>query len=194
MPRIALVVLGVLGGCSFEANYAGGVYPCSEADSKCPDGLVCDVNLDDILVCRKPRMDAAIDSPTGDAVVVDGLPTHQMNCMDPQPLSNGVGFEGSTKDRFNKVSAQCFSKSMYGLDAVHSITPGAGLQMTVVIQADFAATAYVLSACPATACNGNVYATPGNPITVYTLAGPHYIIVDSLASNVYGNYTLTVGF
>lgn len=194
MPRIALVVLGVLGGCSFEANYAGGVYPCSEADSKCPDGLVCDLNLDGVLVCREPRLDAAIDGLAGDGGGVDA-PTYSLNCEKPYmfPMDGGT-FPASTELRFNKLAPTCFGTTMSGLDAVHRIDPGAGRTMIVSVVAGFAAKAYVVSACTQSACNGNVYATPGNAMSVYTLAGPHYVVVDSSASNVYGEYTLTVSF
>jgi hypothetical protein len=197
MPRIALVVLGVLGGCSFEANYAGGVYPCSETDSKCPDGLVCDVNLDGLLVCREPRKDAAIDSPPGDGMPVDAT-TYALTCGSPYEFpTTGGEFSNTTELRSNKVAPTCFNSKMNGLDAVHVIrNPGAGKQMIVQIEANFAATAYVLSACMQTACNGNVYARPGvgNDISVYTLAGDHYIVVDSLTANAFGDYKLTISF
>jgi hypothetical protein len=192
MPRIALVVLGVLGGCSFDANYADGAYRCS--DNICPDDLVCVLNLDGDYVCREPFRDAAVDAPGDGVIVVDGPPAHMLNCDDPQPLTNDEPYADSTKARTNKLSTTCTNQVMYGYDRVHVITPGAGKYMTVTIDAAHAATAYVLSACPQTACNGNVYATPSVPRMVYTLAGPHYIVVDSLAANVNGPYTLTVSY
>ncbi|HEY5944408.1 MAG TPA: hypothetical protein VIV40_02910 [Kofleriaceae bacterium] len=194
MPRIALVVLGVLGGCSFEANYADGFYPCSASDNKCPEGLVCRKNLDDALVCLAPRMDASIDGQPGDGGGVDA-PSYSLNCAKPYqfPVDGGT-FEDSTALRNNKSQTQCFNRTMGGPDAIHTITPGAGRMMFVRIEAPFAATAYVISGCPQSACNGNTYATPGNDIGVYTLAGPHYIVVDSLAANVSGPYKLTLSF
>jgi hypothetical protein len=199
MPRIALLVLCVLGGCSFEADYAGGVYRCSDQQSKCPLGMVCQPNLDNDLVCQPERMDAAVDVPgMGDGMPIDGPPKHDLNCPDPQPLVNGVSFTETTKDRTNKVHPSCFNGVMNGLDAVHIISPGtAGIPMLVKVEAGFAATAYVLSACGGqAACNGNNYATPGNSISVTSLAGPHYIIVDSVypTTTSSGEYTLTVSF
>jgi hypothetical protein len=191
MPRIALVVLCVLGACSFEADYAGGAYRCT--DNKCPTGLECVINLDGDPVCREFK-DAAVDVPGDGVILIDGPPAHMLNCDDPQPLTNGESFMASTTGRSNKLSTTCTSRVMYGFDAVHVITPGAGKNMTVTIAAAHAATAYVLSACPQTACNGNVYATPAASTTIYTLAGPHYIVVDSQAANVNGSYTLTVAY
>jgi hypothetical protein len=193
MPRIALVVLCVLGGCSFEANYAEGTFRCADKSQTCPSPLVCEKNLDNDFVCRERRMDAAVDG-SGDGSMGDAAPGHLLNCDDPQPLVNGEAFVGSTDLRSNKLSTACANRTMLGFDTVHVITPGAGKNMNVTVDAAQAATAYVLSACPQTACNGNVYATPDNPATVYTLAGPHYIVVDSLASNVHGAYTLTVSY
>jgi hypothetical protein len=192
MPRIALVVLGLLGGCSFKADYTGGVYPC-EGDADCPSSLVCEVNLDGEKFCREPRMDAAIDSSPRDGMPVDAPPA--LTCGTPYafPMEGGT-YGGTTNDRGNKLAPTCLNTTMSGPDAVHVITPGAGKQMIVQVDAGFAATAYVVSACTQTACNGNVYATPGNPMSVYTLAGAHYIIVDSRALTVKGDYMLTVSF
>ena len=195
MPWIALVVLGVLGGCSFEADYAGGVYRCSDQQSKCPSGMDCLPNLDNDLVCQPKRMDASIDVPgMGDGMQIDAPPPHMLNCDDPQPLTNSVAFTGTTTQRSNKVSATCLNRTMLGLDAIHAITPGAGKMMQVAVTATHAATAYVISACPQSTCNGNIYATTATAANVYTLAGPHYIVVDSAASNVFGDYTVTVQF
>jgi hypothetical protein len=191
MPRIALVVLCVLGGCSFEANYADGVYRCT--DGMCPAPLVCEQNLDKDYVCRTERRDAAVDG-SGDGSMGDAAPAHAMTCTDPQPLINNESFKSTTHDRSPKLATACLNRTMYGPDAVHAIEPGAGKTMTIKVDAAFAATAYVLSGCSQTACNGNVYATPGNPVSVYTLAGVHYVVVDSTAANVDGDYTLTVSY
>jgi hypothetical protein len=192
MPRIALVVLCVLGGCSFEANYAGGVYLCS--DGICPSGLVCEINLDGDYVCREPRKDAAVDVP-GDGVPFDSAPAHAFNCFDPEPLPmNGATVMGSTKGRSNKVAPQCFNAFMNGADAVYSITPGAGRQLHVSISAAHVATAYVITPCPANACMGNIYAYENNAMTVTTVAGTLYVVVDSTLAAAAGEYTLTVSF
>ena len=192
MPRIALVVLCVVGGCSFEANYAGGVYTCS--DERCPDGMECVVNLDNDKVCRERRKDAGADAPGDGVVLIDAPPPLKLNCELPGSLTNGELFADSTEKRSNKLMTSCLNKTMSGFDAVHVITPGAGKYMTVTVEAAFAVTAYVLSACPQTACNGNNYATPGNPLTIYTLAGPHYVIVDSAAAAASGDYTVTASY
>jgi hypothetical protein len=195
MPRIALLVLGVLGGCSFEADYAAGVYRCADRESKCPEGLVCDPNLDGVLVCREPRMDAAAADSSGDGMGIDA-PSYLLNCDKPYELPpTGGSFSASTELRNNKLQPTCFNRTMVGQDAVHVITPGAGKTMFVKVEAaTFAATAYVVSACSQTACNGNNYATPTKTISVYTLAGPHYVVVDSGDGTAFGPYTLTVSF
>jgi hypothetical protein len=191
MPRIALVCLCLVGGCSFDADYAGGVYRCS--DGNCPDGLVCEPNLDGDKVCRKPRIDAGIDGPD------DGIPPdamkHALNCADPYPFpATGGSYSDTTANRTSKLGAQCFNGVMNGPDTFHVIEPGAGKQMLVDIAASYSAAAYVISSCTTTSCNGNTYATPGNPIMLTTLAGKSYIVVDSLIATSSGAYTLTISF
>lgn len=191
MPRIALVCLCLVGACSFDADYASGVYRCS--DGNCPDGLVCEPNLDGDKVCRPPRMDAAIDMPVG-----DGMPdarAHSLNCADPEPLDpSGDTFMNTTANRTSKVAPQCFNGVMNGADAVHVVETTPGRQMLVDVAGYSGVAAYVISTCPTNACNGNKYATAGDPITVTTLAGKNYVVVDSLLAPANGAYTLTVSF
>lgn len=192
MPRIALVCLSLLlGACSFDADYSGGNYLCTGRENSCPLGLECRT-VGDEKRCLE-RSDAAIDA------LDDAMPDARkaaLNCADPGVIPpTGGGDMDTTVGRTPKVAPMCNGTVMTAVDAVYRITPGAGKQMLVDIattNASFSVTAYVTTACPSTACLTNMYAFPGNPISVTTLAGDHYIVVDSGISADSGPYTLAV--
>lgn len=189
MPWIALLCLGLVGACSFDADYTSGTYSCS--DNKCPSGLVCQANM-----CVAERRDAAVD-------VVDTMPGDatdaqmpELSCAVPGMLSTTGGMaSGTTTGHMNNLFPQCNGFVMNGLDAVYSISPMPGKQMTVTIataSGSYMVAAYVTSPCMATACVSTQYATPGNSKTYTTVAGTQYIIVDSTIAGQSGPFTLTV--
>jgi hypothetical protein len=198
MPRIALVCLGLVGGCSFDADYAGGTYACSlETDPKCPSGLECRDH-----VCREPRLDAAIDTAMDD-VMIDTPPTGQaLTCVDPGLLTSGTAVSGTTVSRASLMSSFCTGGGgvQNGPDAVYRITTATGGQLLVSITGNL--NAYVITAAtsgapcmmsPNTpACLGGAVATMGNPISVAVGAGQYFVVVDNLNAGVAGPYTLTV--
>jgi hypothetical protein len=191
MPRIALAWLCLVGACSFDADYNGATLLCS--DDKCPSGLECRSELTPP-VCRPPRQDGGMDMP--DDVMPDAMP-HALNCADPGPIgANGGMASDTTANRTNKVMPLCNGSMMLAADAVYEIEPGSGRQMLVSIEttASYSVVAYVTSQCPSTACLTNMYATPGNPISITTVAGPQYIVVDSTLSAMSGPYKLTITF
>jgi hypothetical protein len=191
MPRIALVVLCLLGGCSFEADYAGGTYKCTEVDRNCPAGMECRLDLNE---CRAPRMDAAVDATDG-SMTTDGRLT-ALTCDDPQPFPpTGGETVNTTAGRVTKLMPNCNGSNMFGPDAIYKIEPGAGKQMLVGIEptvASYGVAAYVTTTCPSTTCLTNKYAFAGNPMSMTTLAGPHYVVVDSPFSAQTGQYRLTI--
>lgn len=193
MPRIALVCLCLVGACRFDADYAGGRYQCH--DGECPAGLVCRDELDPP-ICAKEPMDAAVDMPIDD-VLRDG-PSHALTCADPERLPNSTSMrDGTTTNHPGQIQPLCKGSMMLGLEAVYSIDPGQGRNMLVSIETStmsYSVVAYVVMPCTANACIENKYATPGNPINITTLAGTHYIVVDSNIAGANGTYTLNVSF
>jgi hypothetical protein len=191
MPWIALVCACLVGGCFFDADYTNGMFRCR--DGMCPAGMTCGADQ----MCRA-RDDAAVDTP-GDALG-DAMPDAMqlpLNCAAPGQLPvNGGSGSDTTANRTNKLAPQCDDGIMNGADAVYRIDPGVGRQMLVSINTpeSYSVAAYVTSLCPSTACLTSSYATPNNPISVMTLAGPHYIVVDSINATMSGQYTLTVSF
>ncbi len=189
MPWIAVVCLCLVGACRFDADYRGGTYHCS--DGKCPSGLTCGADE----VCREAGTDAAIDMPV-DTMVMDA-PPNELSCADPQPFpATGGSTVNTTVGKLNKLMPTCNGSMMFAPDAVYKIDPGAaGKQMLVKItptNASFAVVAYVTTTCPSTTCLTNTYAYANNSIIITTLAGPHYIVVDSALSGQTGEYTLMV--
>jgi hypothetical protein len=186
MPWIALVCACLVGACSFDADYSGGMYTCH--DGKCPSGLKCS----DDKVCIAGD-DAGVDA-WGDAMT--DARQAALTCADPGLLATTGGSDtNTTSGKSPKVSPQCNGTVMTGADAVYKIEPGSGKQMLVDIattDSGFSVTAYVTTTCPSSACLTNAYATPGNPISITTLAGPHYIVVDSGISAASGPYMLMV--
>jgi hypothetical protein len=184
MPRIALVCLCLVGACRFDADYSGATVGCS--DGICPAGLECRED-----VCREPRRDAAIDMPMTDAIDARQA---ALVCADPGVLGNmGGGDAKSTVGRPAVVNPTCNGSVMTGKEAVYKIAPGSGKQMLVSIANSFSgATAYVVQPCAAAACLTNMYATPTAPISLTTLAGDLFVVVDSNLSAAAGDYTLTV--
>jgi hypothetical protein len=188
MPRIALLCLGLVGACSFDADYTSGTYSCS--DNKCPSGLVCQNHL-----CVAERRDAAVD-------VVDTMPGDatdaqmaELSCAVPGALAaTGGTASDSTVNRTSHVDAQCKGFVMAAGDAVYRISPAVAKTMTISVSTttpSFAVSAYVTTTCPANACSPNNFATPGSSLAVTTVAGPQYIVVDSYGVMA-GQYTLTV--
>lgn len=162
------------------------MYTCR--DGKCPSGFVCS----DKQVCVASG-DAGTDAS------IDALPDARqaaLTCADPGLLpATGGSDANTTSGRTPKVSSQCNGTVMTAADAVYKIEPGAGTQMLVDVSTSdsgFAVTAYVTTSCPSSACLTNAYATPGNPISITALAGPHYIVVDSGLSAASGPYMLAV--
>ncbi len=187
MPWIALVCACLVGACSFDADYSGGMYRCTK-DGKCPSGLKCS----DSKVCIAGD-DAGLDA-SSDAM--SDARQAALTCADPGLLpATGGSDVNTTSGKSPKVSAQCNGTVMTAADTVYKIEPGAGKQMLVGItttDSGFSVTAYVTTTCPSSACLTNAYATPGNPISITALAGPHYIVVDSGLSAASGPYTLDV--
>lgn len=190
MPWIALLCLGLVGACRFDADYSGATLRCS--DDNCPSDLECRV-VDDVPLCLEKRMDAAIDTPmtmdTPDARVP------AMSCADPHVFAtNGGSHMNTTMGRTSKIGAQCVSVVMNGPDAVHRINPGGGRTMLITIDATWQATAYLISPCPSSPCLQTMYAIPGNPISVTAIAGDNFVVVDSVSPTSSGDYTLTITF
>ena len=190
MPRIALVCLGLVGGCFFDADYSGGTLTCR--DGTCPSDLECRTDLMPP-ECRAPRQDAAVDTPMMD--VIDAR-LAALTCNDPGVLSmTGSTAMGTTEARSNTVAALCNGSVHNGFDAVYRIDAAAGKQLNITITApSFSATAYVVQPCGSgNGCVGNVYAQPNVPINVTVLAGgPPFVVVDSTFSAMSGAYTLNV--
>jgi hypothetical protein len=180
MPR--LLVLVVLSGCWFDADYGNGHFTCT--DGVCPGGQVCNAAK----VCVAPG-DGGVDAPGPDARIAAAT------CADPMPFpATGGTFTGTTAGRQNLVTASCAGFVMNGLDAVYRIDTAAGDHLLVTITGGLQA--YVITPCtaaPATpACVGNAVASAGNPIDVTTAAGPQFIVVDDANPATSGPYTLSV--
>lgn len=190
MPwNVALCVLA-LTGCVFSADYGGGTYRCS--DGACPSGLVCSSDGR----CVAPT---AIDAPPGDVspdVPMIDARLAALTCADPGPIAAAGGTEnGTTAGRSSTISASCGGFVMNGADAVYRLTvAAAGDSYLVGITG---VKAYVITPCsptPATpVCLGNMFASPGNPISVSAAAaGPHFIVVDHESPATTAAYTLAV--
>jgi hypothetical protein len=141
-------------------------------------------------------MDAAVDMPTDTMTDGNDAMPPALTCAQPGmfPAMGGVASD-TTVSRTNKVAPLCNGTVMNGADAVYSINPGAGKQMTVSIATNtggYQVVAYITVPCATGSCSVNMYATPGNPIVVTTVAGPQFIIVDSGFAAMSGQYTLTV--
>jgi len=178
----AIGLVGALGACSFEADYGGGTYTCS--DGRCPSGLVCMANA-----CVDPTaLDGGMDGPTdGDARIP--APT----CADPGIVTSPGGTEtGTTANHPMNLSSMCGGFVMNGREAVYRIDLVAGDSLLVAITG--ARKAYVIAQCvtPAPACLGNALATDGNPLSVTPAAGPSFVIVDDENPANDGTYTLTL--
>lgn len=184
MPRILLVLLA---GCSFEAEYGPGVR--CESDGRCPDGLFCHFG-----VCGPNRtLDGGIDAPPADAMVDARLAA--LTCADPGVVPAGGGSSaGTTAGRSSLVSAMCNGSIMNGGDAVYRIDLAAPAMLLVAITGG--REAYVLASCepaPATpVCTGSMAATEGNPIAPSLPAGTHFIVVDDATAGSTGSYSLDV--
>lgn len=184
MPRIAEACALVLGACSFDANYGGGRYTCS--DGICPTGLVCSQGT-----CVTPGSGSGVDA------AVDAR-NYALTCSDPEPIaSTGGTFMGTTAGRSNLVTASCSGGIMNGPDAVYRYDATIGDQLTISIAASYAASVVVIEPCtpaPATpACSEAMAATPGNPLSLTAgFTGPHFIVVDGINPTMSGSYTLTV--
>ncbi len=187
MPWFVVVVCAFLvGACSFDGDYAGGHYTCS--DDVCPSGLVCVAGE-----CVSERKDAALDTSMIDARLA------ALTCADPGLFATAGGtFAGSTASRSSTISAMCGGFVMNGADAVYRVDAASGDVLHVSVSGSFAVSAYVIAPCsvsPATpTCLTNTAATPGNPINVTTtFAGQHFVIVDATNAAASGDYTLTLG-
>lgn len=192
MPRIALVLACLVGGCFFDADYSGTIH-CG-SDGKCPSGLACGADR----VCRGPGTDAAVadaDAPS-DAMPDGNQPL--LTCVVPGALpSTGGTAMGSTVSRTSMISAQCNGSVMNGADAVYMLDVAAGKQLVVDISTNtggYQVAAYVIRPCSAVpSCLTNMYAIKGAPISVTTAtAGMHYVIVDAVNPATTGDYTLSV--
>jgi hypothetical protein len=183
----AVAWLALVGGCSFDADYGGGVYTCS--DGACPSGLVCD-RANNRCVASLPPDDAPAG---GDGGIDARVPA--LTCVDPGLLGpTGGTASGTTVGRTSTVAAMCGGFVMTGADAVYRFTPGAGEQFLIEITG---VDAYVIAPCsasPATpTCLGNAFARPGNPISITTaFAGEHFVVVDHDNAATTAAYTLTV--
>lgn len=188
MPRFVVacaVVVGIAGGCSFDADYRGGHFTCT--DNVCPAGMSCVAN--ECVV----REDAAVTPmDTADARLA------ALTCADPGTLAaTGGTVTGSTASRSSMISAMCDGSVMNGPDAVYRMNIASGTQVLVTIDGSFAVSAYVLSACsesPQTPmCLTSTAATPGDPLAVTSSATADYwIVVDAATAAASGGYTLTV--
>ncbi|HUJ62955.1 MAG TPA: hypothetical protein VLX92_30840 [Kofleriaceae bacterium] len=183
MPRIA-IACAVLAACSFDANYRGGRYACS--DGVCPTGYTCSAAKQCVTGGDAGAVDATIDAPP-----------HALTCADPAPFpAAGGATSGTTVGRNNTITAMCDGFVMNGPDAVYRVDTAAGAQLEVSLTASYAAAAYVISPCqtePATpACEGNMLAEPASPLALAPAAGTHYVIVDGTDAALDGTYVLTV--
>jgi len=189
MPWIALVLACLVGGCSFDADYSGTVV-CG-TNGECPSGLECGPGM----VCRPPRMDAAVDTPTD--TTPDGNPQPALTCVQPGILTSGSAVTGSTTGHSNNMQSICSSNPQFAVDVVYKITTPAANKQLVVSISNSSLNAYVINACmpmPNTpACLGGTVATAGNPISVAAaLATDYWVVVDSNLAAVNGAYTLQV--
>lgn len=175
------LLLALLGGCFFEADYRG-TYSCT--DGRCPSGLTCVATS---CVADVP-VDAAADSP--DAPPDTRMPA--LTCPDPGVLASGDTATGDTTGKLNKLASLCGGFVMNGRDAVYQIAITAGQDLLVSITG--ARKAYVIPTCttPAPACLGNAFAIEGNPISVTPAAGDAFVIVDDENPANAGAYTLTL--
>jgi hypothetical protein len=193
MPRIALACLGLVAACSFEADYAGGMYLCESG--KCPDGLVCDT-LQQPARCIEPRMDAAtIDTATDDAMT--DARQAALTCNDPGllPTAGGTNSGNTATSGLNLVSPMCGAAVMNGLDDVYRIELPAGKQVLLSVSTPgaYQVAAYMIAPCAASSCLSSTYATPNNPATITTTTTtPQFIVVDSIYAGAGGAYTLEV--
>ena len=184
MPRSLAVCAAIfLGGCFFEADYAGGSYTCN--DGRCPSGLTCNADRRCVL-----GGDAGLDA---DAAI--DAPRSALTCADPGLIASAGGSaSGTTVGRGATVSSVCGGFVMNGRDAAYRIELAAGQQLLVVIEGG--RKAYVLASCqpvPATpACVGNARATMGNPLSVMPAAGPSFVIVDDENPASESTYVLTL--
>ena len=180
MPRFVALLLLV--GCSFDGDYTGGTYLCS--DGVCPSGYTCSAG-----VCRLP--DARTLDALGDSHVA------ALTCADPGILSpSGGTVNDTTVGRANMVTASCGGFVTNGPDAVYQIETVGSAMLTVSIAGSYPVNAYVIAPCtvaPATpACRGNALASAGAPITVSAPAGDWFVVVDGVNAALSGSYTLTV--
>jgi hypothetical protein len=190
LVTICVTAVGPAAGCSFDADYSGGHFTCS--DGVCPSGFSCVAS-----VCVEPRNDAATDTTTDTMIMIDA-PMAAMTCVQPGVFgATGGSMMGSTASRSSTISAMCGGFVMNGPDAVYQIDLAVGKQLLVTVAGSFAVSAYVIAPCsasPATpTCLTNMAATPGNPISVTaSFAGAHFVIVDAQNAAASGTYTLSL--
>ncbi|CAN5904493.1 hypothetical protein BH11MYX3_BH11MYX3_26630 [soil metagenome] len=194
MPwNLALCVLVFASGCLFSADYGGGQYRCG--DKKCPEGLVCsaDQRCVAIPVIDAPGGDGPGDTADGDGSIDARLAA--LTCVDPGVVPAAGGTEtGTTVGRSSTISSMCGGSVMNAPDAVYRLTAAASDMYLIGITG---VKAYVIAPCsvsPATpVCIGNMYASPGNPISITTtFTGQYFIVVDHDNAATAGAYTLTV--
>ncbi len=179
---LSVLLASAAAACSFDANYGGGMYKCS--DGICPTGLSCIQG-----VCAKAggSADAAIDSRQA-----------ALTCADPGPIASAGGtFMGTTTGRSNTVTATCSGGVMNGPDAVYRFDATVGDQLAIAIAGSYPVNAYAIAPCtvaPGTpTCIGNTAAAPGNPITITAaFTGAQFVVVDGLNPAQSGDYTLTI--
>ena len=180
MPRFLVVVIAILGACSFDARYSEGV-PCT--DGECPSGLVCHLER---CVSMIP-IDMMLDVPP------EGPPA-ALTCADPGVFGpTGGTVMATTEGATSKMSSLCGGIVQNGPDRVYRIMMN-GEQLRVSIAGG--RKAYVLASCvvaPNTPnCLDGVRATDGNPIVVTPAAGPAFVIVDDENAAAMSSYTLTL--
>ena len=169
-----------LAGCSFSADYHGGLFQCS--DGVCPTGFLCYQNL--CIDADGGIPDAAIDAPPA-----------ALNCAEPGALTGQT--IGDTTGRTSQVSAMCAGSVQNGADEVYELHAAMNQNMTIKITGQFQVDAYVLAPCEAApavpACLQDQVAIPNTPITVAApTAGDYFIVVDSENASMMGPYALTV--
>jgi hypothetical protein len=182
MHRIAASCALLVGACSFKADYAGEQYTCT--DGVCPAGLVCDSQQ----MCVVPH----------DAGKTDGMPDGReaaKTCSDPQPFpATGGTASGTTVGKGAIVSSMCGGLVFNGPEAVYKITTAQNAHLIISITG--MRKVYALTACqtlPATpTCEGNMYGTAINPLSVFPTPGTQYIVVDDEVANASSTYGITV--
>lgn len=185
MPRIAAICATVVVACSFNANYGGGHYKCT--DGLCPSGLTCSAGI-----CVAGT---TIDAPASGSDAA----AHAQTCGDPEPVASAGGtFMGTTTGRVNNVDASCSGGFMNAVDAVYRIDGSAGEHLVISVTGSWSPNAYVIphAQCmplPATpACLGSAAGSNGPADVMLVQDGQYDIIVDSMIAASNGSYTLAI--